>query len=173
MQDKKENNAGKSLIGAAAQLKSKVSPITALLAQKTQTSEIVEEITSKIELAFQNAIKVCESGSLSDKDSLTLLIKTTKDVMASMRINTKNLSKEVSKLAGYIEGINASVTFIEEAGNAAIRESKKIEELANSEVDLNAKRKPGERPETLRVKRSAADYRNSVKLEKQEEDLDS
>lgn len=169
MQDKKENNAANLLIGAAAQLKSKVNPITLLLTQKTQTSEIVEEITLKLESAFQNAIKVCESGSLSDKDSLTLLIKTTKDVMTSMRINTKNLSKEVLKLAGYIEGINASVTFIEEVGNAAIRESKKIEELANSEVDLDAKRKSGERPETLRVKRSAADHRNFVKSEKQEQ----
>ena len=150
MQDKKENNAANLLIGASAQLKSKVNPITLLLTQKTQTSEIVEEITLKLESAFQNAIKVCESGSLSDKDSLTLLIKTTKDVMTSM-------------------GINASVTFIEEVGNAAIRESKKIEELANSEVDLDAKRKSGERPETLRVKRSAADHRNFVKSEKQEQ----
>jgi hypothetical protein len=158
---------GDSLVGVASKVKLKAESANALLKQKAQTSLLVEDITSKFETHISVAISKCESGDLSDKQSFELLLKAAKDFIQIMRASSKKLAEEVIHIKGYIDGVSSTAAFIEETGNAAIRESERVKALAESDIDINANRKLGERPESLRVKRAASEKRLNEKGDKQ------
>ena len=155
----KEQAAAKALIEASTKVKSSIDEVDALSKQKSQSATVVEGIAAKVESALLPVIFECESKSLPPGEALSRLLKATKIIISYLKSSSKNLAIEASQLKGYAEGVTAAANTIESIGSSILREDERVRALAESDADLEKRRRPGERPETIRVKRKAAALR--------------
>ena len=155
----KDQVAANALIGASVRVKSSIDTIDALLKKKTQSAALIEDVTMKVETALLPTIQECESKSLTPEEALSRLLKVTKDTISQLKSLSKSLTGEVAHLKGYAEGVTAAAKMVESIGNSILLEEERVRALAESDADLEKRRRPGERPETLRVKRKAAALR--------------
>ncbi len=155
----KEQAAGNALIGASARVKSSTAEIDALLKQRTQSAALVEDIAGKVEAVLLPTIQACESKSIPAEEAQARLLQAAKAVVSQLKASAKSLSGDAAHLKGYADGIAAAAKMVESMGTSLLREDERVRELAASDASLDEKRRIGERPEHLRVKRKVAQLR--------------
>jgi len=160
MNTEKEKLASLVLLTSAVDLEKKSEEIGLAAKTREQSSKTVKEISTLLESKLAPAI----NAALSDGDSslrLASLIKAVQETLQGIKLLGETLSSDAAKLSGKAEGVSLASKSLRERSAHHLREANRIEELAKSEKDLDARRAPGERPETLRVKRKAAAMREN------------
>jgi hypothetical protein len=159
MESKKDREISGALHSAAAELRKRGGPLGDILKSRDRDLQIIREFANQIEQGLRPALHECESGNLGVEQALQSLIAACRSTLNRSRALSESKLGDLHHVKGYIEGLSAAADFISSMGDAALQEAQRVEALAASETDLDQRRSLGERPESLRVKRKAAELR--------------
>ena len=158
---------GNILLLGAKQISPKAEEIASLVSQKKFTATTVNEVLDKLENFLNKAIVDIQTDSSNSDVVLRKSLETMNAVINFTKATKKNIADDLQKTTGFHEGFLSAVKMFEDAGASRLREAQRVKDLAEQEEE---KRKPGQRPETLRVKRKAEKLRSENASLAREED---
>lgn len=153
---------GEVLLRSAAEFRAKLNDAAEVAKSKKATHVASNDFLEKIEIFLTNSVRECENPNVNKEDALKRSLDTMRAVATFAKNTRSGLLEDAARAQGLHEGMSIVINVLEETGGMRLREGKRIAELAVSEADLEARRKVGERPESLRVKRKVAALREST-----------
>ncbi len=159
MESKRDRDISGALINAAAELRKRGTMLSDVIKTRDRDHQLVKDFANQIEQHLRPTLQECESGRLSSDQAAQSLISACRNALNYSRALSESKLSDVHHAKGYIEGLGAAADLMGSMGAAALREAERVEALAASEEDLEKKRRVGSRPESLRVKRKAAELR--------------
>ncbi len=159
MESKKDRDISGALVGAAAEIRKRSTMLSDVIKTRDRDHQLIKDFANQIEQLLRPPLQECESGRLSSEQMAQSLISACRSALNYSRAITESKLGESHHAKGYIEGLGAAADLIGSMGAAALREAERVETLAASEEDLEKRRRVGSRPESLRVKRKAAELR--------------
>lgn len=149
-----------TLLSAAGEVEKNRNEMMEASRSREQSSRTVKELTAYLEARLGPAVQLATSEG-DPAVLLSGLISSIRDSLQGLRNLGESLSLDATRLGGRAEGIAEAGEKLRDMGNHLLREAERVEALAESDSDSGVRRKPGERPESLRVKRKAESLRQN------------
>lgn len=150
------------LSSASAEIAKKRDETLRLAERRETAAATMKDVVSGLESLLVPALSSASTPGKDPALALRELIGEVRRGMAGVRSLAESLSSETLRVKGVSEGLQSAALLVEEIGNARLREAERVEALAASGAALEGRRRPGERPEALRVKRKAAALRENL-----------
>lgn len=142
-----------ALKAIALELQSNISKLNEKYLINEQIANFLKTYNLTIEKRLKDVLSLIDSGQLKEESALVEIIKAANDVIKYTTTVYTSTNEQRIQLKGFIDGAKSSAIVVENSSNSFLREGQKILDLVEKNEEIEKKRKPGKRPETLRVKR--------------------
>jgi hypothetical protein len=117
---------------------------------------LVKDLCSRISVGIRHVIS---ESQLGESSSVPAHIQSLHNLLLGIENEPVNILLKISELQGFVRGVKESIEKINTLSEVSERNNSRINRVVNEiqsgSIDLNARRKTGERPESLKSIRQA------------------